>query len=285
MSKRNNNNYKNFDIIKLEDGMSVLGSLIRGVVINLKKYKEYSLEVDDLFKKYIAVMESEQEILIPAKEYDDIDDKLLYRQREILKFVADEQKSSFSYINLRKILLKKNFLTTSLKEEETKILNEFLNVRNWSFHNPRSMMVANSEVAQKRTSDMFRGMVKIEPQLNPLIITHTKNYDLNMLCSLTLHVERRINEFEAILEQMKNDYIEMYQKLENKPIFIFGVTNPQEVLFYEDFATKRFWDFSSDVIQLSMAIQKSKYDGSEEKYNQWVMNKIDKKETQDGNEK
>lgn len=265
--------------------MSALGSLIRGVVINLKKYKEYSLEVDDLLKKYIDVMQSEQEVLISAKEYDDINDKLLYRQREILKFVADEQKSSFSYMNLRRFLLKKKFLTTSLKEEETKILNEFLNVRNWSFHNPQSMMVANSEVAQKRTSDMFQGMVRIKPQLNPLIISHTKNYDLNMLFSLSLHVERRINEFEAILEQMKNDYNEMYQKLDNKPLLIFRDTLTQEVVFYEDFAISRFGDFSSDVIQLSMAIQKSKYDGSEEKYNQWVMNKIDKKETQDGDEK
>lgn len=265
--------------------MSALGSLIRGVVINLKKYKEYSLEVDDLLKKYIDVMQSEQEVLISAKEYDDINDKLLYRQREILKFVADEQKSSFSYMNLRRFLLKKKFLTTSLKEEETKILNEFLNVRNWSFHNPQSMMVANSEVAQKRTSDMFQGMVRIKPQLNPLIISHTKNYDLNMLFLLSLHVERRINEFEAILEQMKNDYNEMYQKLDNKPLLIFRDTLTQEVVFYEDFAISRFGDFSSDVIQLSMAIQKSKYDGSEEKYNQWVMNKIDKKETQDGDEK
>lgn len=63
------------------------------MTVNLEKYKEYASEAESL-------LESTQEEYVPAKEYDDVNDKLLYRQREILKFTADHQSSSFSYIGI-----------------------------------------------------------------------------------------------------------------------------------------------------------------------------------------
>ena len=39
MAKQRKKNYKQFTIIKLEDGIIALGSLISGVAVNLKKYK------------------------------------------------------------------------------------------------------------------------------------------------------------------------------------------------------------------------------------------------------
>lgn len=274
MAKQRKKNYKQFTIIKLEDGIIALGSLISGVAVNLKKYKEYGVEARNLLKKYEDFLKnSSEEVLIPADEYDNINDKLLFRQREILKYVSDCQKSSFSYMDLRKHLVKNKHLSSALDDKVSAILNEFLDVRNWTFHNPQSMLVATSEVSKKRIPNEIKEFVKIQPQLNPLVISHTANYDILMLISLLLLVEKRTKQFEVILEKMKKDYNEMYQKIDNKPILIFGLPNSQNVVFYEEFITHRYDDFSNDISQVSMAIQKSKYDGSDEIYNQWVINK------------
>ncbi len=48
MSSKGKHNYKQFTITTLEDGMVALGSLIVGVTVNLKKYKEYESELEEL---------------------------------------------------------------------------------------------------------------------------------------------------------------------------------------------------------------------------------------------
>lgn len=280
-NKQQQKNYKQFSITKLEDALVSLGSLISGVVVNLKKYKQYSEEVDVLITKYVKFdEETEEEVLIPADEYDDINDKLLYRQREILKFVSDCNKSSFSYIDLRKILLKGNYLTTQLDKDMAELLNELLNVRNWTFHNPQSLMVATEEVMERTIPKELKGIAKIQPQINPLIITHNSHYDVPMLLSLSLHTDRRISQFELILEQMKADYNEMYQKVENKPFYIIGPKDTTKAIFYERSIPNRFVSSNSDISQISMAIQKSKYDGSVDAFNKWaISNSGDEEET------
>ena len=92
MSGGTKQQFKQFSITCAEDACLVLGMLISGMTVNLEKYKEYASEAESL-------LESIQEEYVPAKEYDDVNDKLLYRQREILKFTADHQSSSFSYIS------------------------------------------------------------------------------------------------------------------------------------------------------------------------------------------
>ena len=67
----------------------------------LEKYKEYASEAKTL-------LENANSEYILAKNYDDINDKLLFRQYEILKLFADHQSSSFSYIDLRKLLKKRD---------------------------------------------------------------------------------------------------------------------------------------------------------------------------------
>ena len=278
-NKQQTKNYKQFSITNLEEALISLGSLISGVVVNLKKYKQYSKEVDLLISKYVKLdEESEKEILIPADEYDDINDKLLYRQREILKFVADCNKSSFSYIDLRKILLKGNYLTSQLDKPMVELLNEFLNIRNWTFHNPQSLMVATEEVMERTIPKELKGMAKIQPQINPLIITHNSHYDSLMLLSLSLHTDSRISQFELILEQMKADYREMYQKVKNKPIYLVGPTDTTDVIFHERSVPNRFVSTNTDISQISMAIQKSKYDGSADAFNKWAIRKFNDEE-------
>lgn len=50
---------------------------------------------------------------------------------------------------------------------------------------------------------------------------------------------------------------------------------PAKVVYYETENPIRFVSTTTDVSQISMAIQKSKYDGSDEKYNEWAINKTD----------
>lgn len=89
MSNGTQKQYKQFPINDESDACVVLGSLISGVIINLEKYSEYANEAIELLKNL-------DEEYVPAKDYDGINDKLLYRQHEILKFISDHQKSSFS---------------------------------------------------------------------------------------------------------------------------------------------------------------------------------------------
>ena len=267
--------YKRFPVVTLEDGMLVLGSLINDVIVNLTKYKNYADEVYELCEKYNRISsESNKEVIIPAAEYDNINDKLLFRQREILKFISDCSKDSFSYNMFRKQLVKNQLLTASIDENVSKLLTEFLDVRNWTFHNPQSRLVATSEVAQNSIPSELKGVASIQPQINPLIITHTSDYDLIMLISLSLHVKKRAEQFELVLTQMKTDYEEMYEKIGNKPIYIRGPRDTSKVIYYERSIPMRFISPATDVSQLSMAIQKSKYDGTVDKYNKWVLNKI-----------
>lgn len=264
MSGGSKQKYKQFNINNFEDACLVMVSLISRMIVNLDKYKEYALEVDKLLE------ESDSEY-IEAKAYEDIKDKLLYRQQEILKLIADKQKSSFSYLYIREWLKDHDYLKSSLSKNIADILNEMLDIRNWSFHNPQSLMVAAKEVAEKRMSDELKEIAQVKPQLNPVLIRKTSKYENIILCSLSIHVSTRINQFEKVLESMKNDYQELYDSIDNKP-FIFsskGLSN--KVQYIEIDGTGVLFDYHSDIAQISMAIQKSKYDGSEEKFNKWVI--------------
>ena len=140
---RDNKQYKQYIINDVEHACSALNSLIAPVEVNLKKYKEYYQEAIEL------LVNSEQDI-IPANKYENMYDKILYRQHELLKFIADHQNSSFSYMNLRKYLVKTGYLQNELDEDKRVLLNEFLDIRNWTFHNPQSLLVAEDEVLARR---------------------------------------------------------------------------------------------------------------------------------------
>ena len=71
MSGGTKQQFKQFSITCAEDACLVLGMLISGISVNLEKYKEYASEAESL-------LESIQEEFVPAKEYDDVNDKLLY---------------------------------------------------------------------------------------------------------------------------------------------------------------------------------------------------------------
>ncbi|XOQ44316.1 MAG: Dot/Icm T4SS effector [Clostridium sp.] len=264
MSGKTKRKFKQFSITCAEDACLALAMLISGVSVNLDKYKEYAAEAKALFERV-------QEEYVPAKEYDDVNDKLLYRQREILKFTADHQSSSFSYIDLRKLLEKNNYVSSSLSKEVTKILSELLDVRNWTFHNPQSLIVAAKEVAEKRIPDSLKEIVQVTPQLNPVLIKKINRYKLPMLASLIRHTEKRIEKFEKVLASMKADYQEIYDSIDHKPYLMtpHGLSN--RVQYIEMHITSDLSSDDSDIAQISMAIQKSKYDGTDETFNEWAV--------------
>lgn len=81
MSGGSKQRYKQFAINSAQDACIVLASLISGITLNLAKYKEYALEAEDLLQN----LEGDY---IVAKLYDDINDKLLFRQHEMLKLTS-----------------------------------------------------------------------------------------------------------------------------------------------------------------------------------------------------
>ncbi len=275
-NKMKNHNYKQYDIYSLEDALFVLGSLIRGVTFHLIKYKSYSDELEKLVEKYYNFeKENLKEALIPADEYDSIKDKLLFRQHSILPYVSDYQKDSFSYIDLRKWLRTNNYIKSPLSEELNKILNNLLDIRNWSFHNPKYNLVANKEVAIKNIPKELKNSVRVTPMINPVITSLVSEYDTKMLASLYLYTKRRSYEFELILKSMKSDYNEMFQNLAHRPICLDEAFDPNKVCYEEIYRICRYGDPSNDVAQISMAIQKSKYDGTNETYNKWALKKVE----------
>ena len=263
MSGGSKQQYKQFTINSIQDACLALGMLISGVVVNLDKYMEYAIEAELLLEKTDGEY-------VPAKEYECVNDKLLFRQREILKLTADHQSSSFSYIDLRKHLEKNKYLSSSLSQEVIDLLSEFLDIRNWSFHNPQSLMVAAKEAAEKGIPKELIGMAHITPQINPVIIQRIDKYEMVMLASLVIHSKRRIEQFEKLLASMKADYQELFDSIEDKPYIMTAQGLSSEVQYIEVRTTASLSDHGSDIAQISMAIQKSKYDGSEEKFNEWV---------------
>ena len=261
MSKGNKKQYKQFAINSLEDGCLVLKSLIVPVIIDLEKFRNYSDEAEVLLEKY------KLDGFIPANIYDSIHDKILYQQRELLRFMADHQSSSFSYISVRELLEKKGFLKSSLTENSIKTLKELLDIRNWSFHNAQSMLVADLEMAKKSIPSEMVGSVEIKPMLNPVVIRKVKTYTWKMFADFVFHNKVRLAQFELILSEMKKDYQEMYGFLSDTAFIQTSSGLSREVQYIEqEIENQNPKKAGSSIASLSMKIQKGKYDGSNERY-------------------
>ena len=69
---------------------------------------------------------------------------------------------------------------------------------------------------------------------------------------------------------MKFDYNELYDSVEVKDLFCTRNGFTSEVQYFEIYRTAGMSDSNSDIKQISMAIQKSKYDGSDNSFDEWV---------------
>ena len=132
-------------------------------------------------------------------------------------------------------------------------------------------MVAAKEAAHKDIPDELKEIAQVTPQLNPVLIRKINRYELVMLASLIIHAQKRIEQFEKVLRSMKDDYQEIYDSIENKPFLMTAHGFSNRVQYVEMNSTSGLFDYHSDVAQISMAIQKSKYDGTDEKFREWVL--------------
>lgn len=256
MSKGKKQQYKQYAINTLEDGCFVLKTLIVPVIIDLEKLKKYSKEAEELIVK--CKLEKD----IPASFYDPIHDRVLYQQRELLRFIADHQASSFSYINVRKLLVSKKYLKRELDRKSSETLNELLNIRNWTFHNSQSMLVAELEVTKKSIPPELEGMVDIKPMLNPIVIDKVVSYSKEYLETFIVHNWIRIEQFELVLSEMKRDYQDMYDSLPVRGFLLTGQGLSSKVQYIEREVRKLDPDSAgAKVSEMSMQIQKGKYNG------------------------
>lgn len=256
-----NKQFKQFTINTLEDGCLVLKSLIVPVIIDLEKFKEYAEEAEALLDNY------KPDDVIPVKVYDSIHDKVLYQQRELLRFIADHQSSSFSYIDLRQLLVKRGYLKRELDESSRKILNELLDIRNWSFHNAQSMLTADLEITKKSIPPELVGIVEVKPLLNPVVIRKVKTYAWAMLADFIIHNGERADQFDTILTEMKKDYQEMYESLLDAQFMMTSDGLTREVQYMEQIIENQNpRKAGSSIATLSMGIQKGKYDGTDESF-------------------
>lgn len=162
------------------------------------------------------------------------------------------------------MLVKKGFLIRGLSDECQNVLKELLDVRNWSFHNAQSMLVAELENAKKSISAEFAGIAEIKPVLNPVIIPRVKDYSRNMLESFINHNSVRTGQFEMILDEMKKDYQEMWESMsDDASSVIIGIGSGRDVHYIEqEICNQNPKNAGSKIASLSMGIQKGKYDGS-----------------------
>ena len=89
--------------------------------------------------------------------------------------------------------------------------------------------------------------------------------------------QKRIVQFNQILSCMKEDYQAIFDRIQNKPLLLLNNSDPFKIQYIEYKYVSRLGDYGNDVSQISMAIQKSKYDESKKAYDDFVfrLNKID----------
>ena len=260
MSKGSKKQYKLYMIESAKDALLVLSTIIIPVIINLEKFNKYSDEAALLTERY------KPGDMIPADIYEGIHDKLLFRQRELLRYISDHQNASFSYIEVRDILTKRGYLKRSLPSEVQEILTELLNIRNWSFHNTQSKLVAEKVVTNKSIPKEIADAIEILPQLNPLIVRKTSSYPWEMLASFIKHNVIRSDQFEAVLREMKADYQRMYDEYADSSfMFVCGKLS-RDVQYIEVNTPYNMNGIDANIASLSMGIQKGQYDGTDKAY-------------------
>lgn len=259
LSKGSKKQFKQFEMKSIEEACLIMRGLLIPVLTDIGKFKRYSQEAIGLKEKYSLTK------VIPGEEYDSVHDKLLYQQRELLRYIADNQTSSFSYKMVRPIMEKRGFLKRSLEQDKLEILNELLNLRNLTFHNSQSMTVADLEIARRSIPSELVGLAEIRPILNPVIVAKIESYSWEMLEGFIEHNSIRLEQFETILDEMKKDYQEMINALPDESYIITGMGLDRKVQYVEQTINALDADKAgSNIAALAMGIQKGKYDGTDE---------------------
>ena len=258
----NNKKYKRLTFEKKEDFIYALFRLIIQVSSSLQQYKTYALDLEKEVEPFLRKEEGKTNSFISADLYNSIHRKLHDVSSELMKYIADLQDSSISYNMFRKIVDNNKAIVSlpSLSDDVQHEIKELLDVRNWSFHNPQSLYVADKEKFDKQIPKELKQFIDWNMTFNPIKIIVPTKYDACCLVSLYIHVSKRIEIFEQILKSMLNDYSAL-----------LGRSASIEII-HDPGITPLFSDSDSQ-IQLSMAIQKGKYSGSMEDFRRFTFYK------------
>ncbi|EJT5938961.1 hypothetical protein QTI54_04675 [Clostridium perfringens] len=268
MAKKNNT-LKQFKFSKKEDYLFVLEDIIGNSYMDILEYGRYIIELRKICE------ENESNGKVNDQIYRDIKAKLLHSSSQLLKFIADKQSDSMSYNKFRELFNKSNTLGIKLDENKQldNQLSELLNLRNWTFHNPQSLLVAQKELKDKEKERMEKEYLERFPKEFRKYITPMKDYglilieqydycDLDMLISLYKHNVERYKVYDKIIDCMISDYSKI---LGREVIIKDGKAYGNRKLFHDGLA----------IANLSMAIQSGKYkENDDEKFSKITMKKL-----------
>lgn len=245
--------YKVFELNSKEAYARYLNFLIRGVYINLNKYKRYLQELREFIYSY-GEFEGDELVRIkkiPYEEFEKIDDMIHNVAMNLIKDIGDSSGSSCSYFKFR-TLIEKNKLkieVVELSEEVKEALKDVNILRNWMFHNPESLINADIEIYKASFPKELRDYIKVGLNANPI---HSYTYEYvskEFAISLLMHTEKRSVLFDKVYKAMVKDYeILIGEKL---------------IIKEERVPVRELKGHDAQVVQLSMAIQKSQYKGDE----------------------
>ena len=246
-------NYKNFNFNKKEDYLYGLYFVISTAYDGIKKYKRH---IKELSEYQIKIIQEKCEY-IDSSIYQEWMDRHQNTMHLLLKCFVDNTSTGFSYVMFRQMIARSTYAKLLPEQPETikKDLEELRDVRNWTFHFAQSDIVANKEIFLQSVPQELRKSVIYN--LNPIVIEEYSKVSAVYIDSLRCAMERRLKVFTEIFEQMKIDY----ESVLGTEVSI--VERPIKLLEYghNDFA----------MAQLSMAMQKKQYDGSQESFEEITM--------------
>lgn len=249
--------YKNLNFNSKEDYLVASYSLIGEINDSLKRYIRYGNNLENFITKL-----SEEEVhYVSTEEFHEWKDKLQNVSHELIMFFVDEVKTGFSYIKFRKLIERTEYHLDELQQDIKDDLKELGEVRNWSFHNPQSKYVAQIELIAKEMPWVLRQ--KNVYQFNPIKVGYTEKTSISCLFSLSIHVGKRTQVFLRLLKAFMHDF----ETLLGEEVHIEWVNEGVNELL----------NYSTRVAQLSMAMQKRKYDGSDEQFQNITFSCFDKK--------
>lgn len=241
-------NYKNFPFNKKEDYLYAAKILIVRTYSALKKYKFYRDKLQEEVDRIIA----NKIEYIDVSYYEEWEDKQKNVSHNLLTCFIDDTSTGFSYVMFRKLVNRSEYKDALYELDiETKgYLEELRDVRNWTFHFAQSDFVAIKEVMYKGINEDLQKYITFSG--TPIIIDFPQLVSGKFMQSLFLHMSKRIRVFDKLFDCMLMDY----QNLLGQEVEIIeAVASPMEY-GGPDFMTA----------QLSMAMQKKRYDGTKESF-------------------
>lgn len=235
-------NYKQF-IMNTQDEYIIVFRFLLGDVYSLIKgyQKILSRELNKLEK-----LKQKKILVLDIEEYSDTKTLISSYQDDLLMTLIDQQKSSYSYKSVRDRIKKKNlFNLKDFSQHINQEINELVDIRNWTFHNPQSNIYAQLESMKKQFNKDFQQYI-IANTTSYVKITNSKYVDIIFYEDMLNYYQKRLETFKKLFELMKIDFFDI---------------KGEEIILEEEYIDLplSFDHPSVTAANISMAIQKGRY--------------------------